>query len=189
MLSASISSSAPSAPGGSGALSTPSGVAIQAGAGLHFTCDGRLEQVRAELLAAGFAPARNTAQWLQVSGTLDGGVVLRVYTVYTPDGDGYRVYEAEIRPYRGKAYAWHLREQILLDEMYHEERLPERTWTSARNGFSAKLHTRTDEHPLVDQFEAAARPALDDCLNHHGAQSKLERCELSRNGEQVCKTF
>jgi hypothetical protein len=149
-----------------------------------------LEKTRAELLAAGFSPARDTDHWLKVSGTMDGGVSLRVYTVYTPDGDGYRVYEAELHPYRGKPYDWRFREQRLLDQAFHEERLPERTWTRARNGFSAKVHTRTEDQKFAAQFEAAVRPALDECLEQHGVQGKLERCEYSeKQGDWVCKTF
>ncbi len=56
--------------------------------------------------------------------------------------------------------------------------------------YSAKVHTRTNEKNFVQQFEAAVRPSLDECLDHRGVQGKLERCELSqKTGEQVCKTF
>jgi hypothetical protein len=108
-------------------------------AGAAFTCAARMEGARTELLAAHLEPAKDTERWLQLTGLTDGGLLLSVYTVYTPDGDGYRVFAAEIHPFRGQSFAWHLCEENLLDE-FKEERLPERTWTSARAGWIAKIH-------------------------------------------------
>jgi hypothetical protein len=144
---------------------------------------------RAELLAAGFSPAKDTPRWLQVTGQTDGGLTLNVYTVYTPDGDGLRTYDAEIHPYKGKPFAWRLKQQNVLDE-FKEERLPERTWMSARAGWIAKIHTRTEESNWVKLFESAVRPALEDCLAHPGEQGKLERCEYSEQERKwICDTW
>lgn len=139
-----------------------------------FTCAARLEAARSELLQADFNPAKDTATWLQVSrpapGELDacepGWLMLNVFTEYSPDGDGYRTFEAELRPSPRKgARGWRLDHREVLDTL-KEERLPERTWTREAGGFSARVHTRTEDRRLVALFERVARPALDDCLMH-----------------------
>ena len=88
-------------------------------------------------------------------------------------------YDAEIHPYKGKPFAWRLKQQNLLDE-FKEERLPERTWTTARSGWIAKVHTRTEETKWVELFESAVRPALDECLAHPGQQGVLEQDLVTR---------
>jgi hypothetical protein len=58
----------------------------------------------------------------------------------------------------------------VLDE-FKEERLPERTWTRARAGWLARIHTRTEDHQLAELFERVVRQALGDCLAHPGTTS------------------
>jgi hypothetical protein len=151
-----------------------------------FTCVARLDAARGELLQAGFSPATDTPQWLKVSGDVDGSLSLEVYTVYTPDGDGLRFYEGTMRPYAGKPRGWRLTERKVLDE-FKEERLPERTWTAARGGWSATIHTRTEDRDLVDMFERSVRKALSDCLDHPGAMGKIQRCRWTHGAEQECQ--
>ena len=139
-----------------------------------FTCSARMEAARAKLLGASFNPANNTPDWLEVRGRPDGGLLLAVYTVYSPDGDGYRTYEAELSPSRRKRpMTWQLVQRSVLDE-FKEERLPERTWTRRRGGWIARIHTRTENRKLVDLFEWVVREALDDCLAHPGQVGKME---------------
>jgi hypothetical protein len=103
-----------------------------------FTCVARLEVARADLLSAGFNPAKDTAEWLRVS-TLERDARLSVYTVYSPDGDGYRTFQAEVTPFRGKPIkTWRLVSRKVLDE-FKEERLPERTWTRTRGDGSLEF--------------------------------------------------
>ncbi len=131
-----------------------------------FSCAERLRQARTELLAAGFDPAKATPYWLQVHDLKNGGLLLNVYTVYTPDGDGYRTYEAEIHRARRKPrHAWRLVQRQVLDE-FKEERLPERTWTRVSAGWAVRIHIRTEERKLVALFERITSQALDDCLEH-----------------------
>jgi hypothetical protein len=152
-----------------------------------FDCIARLEAARAALLRASFDPARDTEAWLKVSGLTDGGLELHIYTVYSPDGDGYRAFAAEIRPSRTHAlYGWRLVERNRLDEL-KEERLPERLWTSARAGWRARVFTRSEDRTLVALFERIVRAALDDCLDHPGQQGKIERCEYSNEqNRELC---
>lgn len=153
-----------------------------------FTCADRLFAAREQLLAAHFDPAKDTADWLNVTGRNDGGVLLNVYTVYSPDGDGYRTFEAELNPSTKKGpRAWRLVARRVLDE-FKEERLPERTWRRAKDGWAARIHTRTEDRALVDLFEKAVRPALDDCLDHPGQVGVMTRCEWVKN-DFVCRQW
>jgi hypothetical protein len=141
----------------------------------RFTCAARLEVARTELLRAHFDPAKDTPTWLQTSAAEeDGGVMLRVYTVYSPDGDGLRVYSAEVAPSRRNKHGWRLTSRMALDE-FKEERLPERTWTRVHGDWAAQIHTRTEARALVDLFELIVRPALDDCLDHPGQIGEVKR--------------
>src|SRR6185295_18870045 len=88
-----------------------------------FTCAARMADARAELLRASFDPAKDTPRWLTVTGEVDGGVSLRIFTVYSPDGDGRRTYDAELRPGRKPDGAWRVEERNVADEF--GERLPE----------------------------------------------------------------
>jgi hypothetical protein len=154
------------------------------------TCVSRLETARAELLRARFNPANETEKWLTVTGFEDGGLMLHVYTVYSPDGDGRRSYTAELHPFHGKPRdSWLLYQRKVLDE-FKEERLPERTWTRVRAGWIARIHTRTEDRHLVDLFESVTRPALEACLDHPDAMGKIERCHYAEDQNKwVCKTW
>ena len=147
-----------------------------------------MEAARAELLGAKFDPANDTPRFLQVTGLTDGGLVMRVYTVASPDGDGYRTYEAELRPSRKtEPRTWRLDERDVTDE-FGEERLPERTWIRAHAGWLARVHVRTEDRRLVTLFERVARTALDDCLAHPGQVGRMERCDYVEN-EWRCKVW
>ena len=157
-------------------------------AGKPFTCAARLEAARVELLRAGFNPARSTEGWLTVQGLWHGGVELSIYTVYSPDGDGRRFFEAELRPWRRQqTQPWRSYQRLVLDE-FEQERLPERTWTRARAGWLARIHTRTEDRALVTLFERIVRPALEDCLARPGAVGKLERCRYDGH-RWICKRW
>ena len=144
-----------------------------------FTCRARLAAARTALLAAHFDPSNDTPTWLQVRDLDAGGIMLNVYTVYSPDGDGYRTFEAALAPTPpkpgGKRPAsvptrapWRLVTERLYDE-FREERLPERTWTRSTAGWTATIHTRTENAAYVKVFESIVKPALDECLAHPGA--------------------
>lgn len=155
-----------------------------AGAPARFECVARLQAARAELLREHFDPARDTEAWLRVSGSVDGGLLLEIHTVYSPDGDGMREYQAEILPAkRSRDSPWHLAAHKAWDE-FHDELLPERTWTKTQTGWTARIHTRTEDNALLKLFERVVKPALDDCLGHPGQQGKIERCEYSTTQNQ-----
>src|SRR5204863_443747 len=142
-----------------------------------FSCLARLEAARGELLRRGFDPAKDTERWLMIAGDVDGSISLAVHTIYSPDGDGLRSYKATIAPFAGKPHGWRLTSRRVLDE-FKEERLPERTWTAIRAGWSTTIHTRTEDRKLVDLFENVVRKALSDCLDHPAEMRKIPR-----NGE------
>jgi hypothetical protein len=131
-----------------------------------FTCSGRMDTARVELLGAGFAPANDTPSWLTL--TIEKPrVLLSIFTEYSPDGDGYRTFQAEFEPAARKALVgpWRLVRRDVLDE-FKEERLAERTWTRTQAGWTARIHTRSENRRWVGLFERIVRPALEDCLAH-----------------------
>ncbi len=152
-----------------------------------FTCVASLRDARASLLRRGFRPADDTARWLQLQGLTNGGLLLGVHTVYSPDGDGYRAFEAELTPSRGRTRGWRLSSRRVWGA-FHEERLPERTWTRVRAGWQARVHTRTEDRAEVHRFETIVRPALDDCLDHPGQVGAIERCAY-RGNQWHCRVW
>ncbi len=131
-----------------------------------FTCSARMDAARLELLGAGFAPTTDTRSWLTLS-VDKARVLLSIFTEYSPDGDGYRTFQAELQPApkKGVVGPWRLVRRDVLDE-FKEERLPERTWTRTQAGWTARIHTRSENRRWVGLFERIVRPALEDCLAH-----------------------
>jgi hypothetical protein len=127
-----------------------------------------MDAARLELLGAGFAPAKDTPSWLTLTAE-KSRVLLSIFTEYSPDGDGYRTFQAELQPAPKKEPVgpWRLVRREVLDE-FKEERLPERTWTRTRAGWTARIHIRSEDRKWVGLFERIVRPALEDCLGHPG---------------------
>ncbi len=149
---------------------TPRAVEDAGDAAPPFDCLARLQAARLELLSSGFGPSTDTAKWLTVDAVGDE-LLLHIQAVASPDGDGLRVYEAGLTPKKGKPRGWRLGVKKVWDE-FHEEHLPERTWTRTLGGFTARVYTRADESAeesaFVAKFERITRKALDACLEHPG---------------------
>ena len=130
-------------------------------------CAAVFEAARTDLLDAGFQPSTSMHEFFRLD-VDDSRITLSVYSVWSPDGDGFRQFKMEAGPARTRRVPWRLTAARVWDE-FHEERLPERTWTRATGRWQATSFVRADDTEVErherEQFETVAKPALDRCLD------------------------